>query len=411
MARPKQTKRTAIRWTKRAVLILGALAIVLAIVRALLPEAVAVDTAVATSGPLEVEVREDGQTRVRDRYIIAAPLAGELERITIDPGAWVDAGVAVARIQPPHAALLDDRTRAETQARLEVARARERQAVAAIARAREASALAVIEAKRAQALHAGGAISDAERDRIATARSLASEDLAAAEHQRAAAASEVTAFRAILQPRSSVVKPFDVIAPTRGRVLRVLRESAGPVAGGTPLLEVGDPSSLEIVIDVLSRDAERIAPGMAVYVDTAATEPVRGFVTLVEPSAFTRISALGVEEQRVNVVVCFDGKPSIGDGFRVDARIVIWRGENVLRVPVSALFREQGRWAVYVASGGRARLRPVELGHRGRVDVEVTSGLRAGERVIVHPNDQIEEGRRIAARGLPARIASAAPRP
>lgn len=397
---PKSTKsrRTVIRWTKRVVLILGGLAIVAAIIGALIPQDVVVDTAIAARGPLEVEVREDGQTRVRDRYIIAAPISGELERIAIDPGASVEAGGAVAWILPPHPALLDDRTRGETQARLAMARARERQAQSAIARAREAKDLAVLEAKRTRALHAGGAVSGAERDRAETAEHVAREDLKAAEHQRAAAVSEISALHAILEPRGTQAKRFEVSAPSRGRVLRVLRESAGPVAAGTPLLELGDPSSLEIVVDVLSRDAERIKPGMTVEIETAENMPRRGTVTLVEPSAFTRVSALGVEEQRVNVIVCFDATSNIGDAFRVDARIIVWRGERVLRAPASALFRDRGHWAVYAVDRNRARLRVVDVGHRGRVDVEITKGLNEGERVVVHPSDQIRDGTRIAAR-------------
>jgi HlyD family secretion protein len=322
----------------------------------------------------------------------------DLQRITLEPGTSIDAGATVAQIVPSHPALLDDRTRSETQSRLATARAHERQAFAAIARAREAKALAAAEAKRARALFAGGAVSGADRDRADTAEKLAIEDIAVAEHQHGAAVSEVNALRAVLEPRSSMMKPFALVAPTQGRVLRVVRESAGPITAGAPLLELGDPASLEIVVDVLSRDAERIAPGMTVYVETAAREPVRGVVTLVEPSAFTRISALGVEEQRVNVIVGFDGQASIGDGFRVDARIIVWRGEDVLRVPVSALFRDHGRWAVYVVSDGRARMRNVEVGHRGRADVEITGGLQAGERVIVHPSDQLHDNARVTLR-------------
>ena len=403
MPKPNKTKRTAIRWIKRTLLVLGALAIVFAIVRALLPHPIAVDAAVVVRGPLEVEVREDGQTRVRDRYVIAAPLSGELDRITIDAGAWVEAGAGVARIQPPHPALLDARTRSETQARIAMARARERQAATAIARARDARDFAVAEAKRTRALFAGGAVSGAERDRTDMAEKLAVEDLLAAEHQRAAAASELLALRAIIEPRSATTTPFEVTAPTPGRVLRVLRESAGPVAAGTPLLELGDPASLEIVIDVLSRDAERITAGMPVDIETADAKPIRGAVTLVEPSAFTRISALGVEEQRVNVIVCFDRAAGLGDAFRVDARIIVWRGDDVLRIPASSLFRDHGRWAVYVISDGRAQLRTVEVGHRGRADAEITKGLQSGERVILHPSDQVHDGTRVELRSSTTR--------
>lgn len=398
MLRPSKTKRSAIRWTKRVVLIVAAIGILVMIVRAVLPDPVLVDTAVATRGPLEVEVREDGQTRVRDRYVVAAPTSGQLERVTIDAGTHVEEGTIVARIDPSPPPLLDARVRRETQARLAVAEARERQAGTAVARARQSKDLAAADARRTRALYEGGASSSADSERATTRAKIAAEELTAAEHERAAAAAEVLALRATLEPGVAEARSLEVTAPSRGTVLRVLRESAGPVAAGTPLLEIGDPSSLEIVIDVLSRDAERIEPGMPVYIDTAAARPVRGTVKLVEPSAFTRVSALGVEEQRVNVIACFDAAPTLGDAFRVDARIIVWRGEDVLRVPASALFRDRGRWAVYVVAGGRARLRSVEIGNRGRLDVEVTRGLAAGERVVVHPSDQIEDTKRVALR-------------
>jgi HlyD family secretion protein len=379
-------------------LIAGALGIALAIVLALLPKSIAVDTATVTRGPLEVEIREDGQTRVRDRYVIAAPISGELERVPVEAGTWVERDALVARIEPPHSQLLDERTRGETTARLAAARARERQAVTAIVRAGKSKELAIREADRTRTLVAQRAITGAEHERAELSATLAIEELAAAEQQRAIAAAEIEALRAVLEPRDARSKRFDIVAPTRGRVLRVFRESAGPIAAGAPIVEIGDPASLEVVIDVLSRDAERITPGMDVYIETSGEQPVRGTVSLVEPSAFTRVSALGVEEQRVNVIVCFEGPATIGDAFRVDARIVTWHGNNVPRVPASALFRDRGRWAVYILAGGRARLRSVDIGHRGRVDVEVVSGLSDNERVLVHPSDQIRDGTRVKAR-------------
>ena len=393
----RKNKRLALRWTKRILLIAGALGIAAAIVIALLPKSIAVDTATVTRGPLEVEVREDGQTRVRDRYVIAAPIAGELERLPVKAGAWVDDGAVVARIQPPRPQLLDDRTRGETTARLAAARARERQAAHAIVRAQASKKLAVRESERTRALIEQGAITGTERENAELAESRAIEELATAEQQRAVAAAEIEALRAVLEPRQSAAMRVDVVAPTRGRVLRVFHESAGLVAAGAPIVEVGDPASLEVVVDVLSRDAERITPGMPVVIETAG-QPVRGTVTLVEPSAFTRVSALGVEEQRVNVVVCFEGPATIGDAFRVDARIITWRGDSVLRIPASALFRDHGRWAVFVVAGGRARMRDVDVGHRGRADVEITRGLAERERVLIHPGDQIHDGVRISPR-------------
>jgi len=315
----------------------------------------------------------------------------------VTAGSSVDAGTVIAQILPPSPVLLDDRTRGETTARLAAARARERQAASTISRARESKLLATREAARTRDLAAKGAVPGTERERADTAEQLAIEDLAAAEQARAAAASEIAALRAILEPRDGPAKSFDVVAPASGRVLRVTRESAGPIAAGAPLVEVGDPSALEVVVDVLSRDAERIRPGMDVDVETGE-RTLRGSVIVVEPSAFTRISALGVEEQRVNIVVCFDAPPQIGDAFRVDARIIVWRGENVLHIPSGALFRDRGQWAVYAVADGRARLRRIDIGHRGRYDVEVTRGLAAGERVIVHPSDQVRDGARISVR-------------
>lgn len=394
----KHTKRTTIRWVKRSLLILGGLAVVGLIVRALLPQPVDVDVAVASRGPLEVEVREDGQTRVRDRFVVVAPISGELERITVDPGTFVEAGAVITKIRPPQFSLLDARARSETMARLAAARAREKQAVSAIARARESKALADTEAQRTRRLVEQGAVSGIERERADLAAQLAEQDLSAAEQARAAAQAEIEALRAVLEPGSGpAVKPLDVVAPVRGRILRVLRESGGAVLIGTALVELGDPTALEVVVDVLSRDAERIRPGMEVEIETGGATPLHGTVGTVEPSAFTRVSALGVEEQRVNVIVCFDSPPNIGDAYRVDARIIIWRG-IVLRIPAGALFRDRGHWATYVVDGGRARLRWVEIGHRGRVDIEITKGLREGERVILHPGDQVHDTSRIAIR-------------
>jgi HlyD family secretion protein len=190
------------------------------------------------------------------------------------------------------------------------------------------------------------------------------------------------------------------MAPATGRVLRVVRDSAGPVIAGAPLIEIGDPRALEIVVDVLSSDAARITPGMPVSVEAWGGEPVlRGEVRRVEPSAFTRISALGVEEQRVKVIAAISDPPvALGDGFRIEARIFTWRGERVAIVPASAVFRSKDRWAVYAVENQRARLRPIDIGHRGRLEVEVTGGLTAGATVILHPTDRITDGTAITAR-------------
>ena len=281
--------------------------------------------------------------------------------------------------------------------------ARQRSAATAIARARAARDAAVRDAQRARRLADAGAISIAERDRADLAEELALRDLAAATAERAAAAAEVAAARAVLGDERRPEHPgarVAVVAPAAGQVLRLLRDSEGPVAVGTSLLELGDPRALEIVIDVLSSDAARVAPGMPVEIERwGGDRSLTGQVRRVEPSAFTRISALGVEEQRVRVIATLDAPPpTLGDGFRVAARIITWRGDDVLAVPASAVFRDRGQWAVYVVAEGRARLQPITPGHRGRLAIEVVGGLAAGDRVIVHPGDRVRAGTRVVAR-------------
>jgi HlyD family secretion protein len=388
------------RWTKRIALIVAGVVAVGAIVYAWLPSPIAVDTAVAARSTLAVEITEDGVTRVRDRFVVSAPASGVLERIELDAGTVIHTGDVVARITPPDPALLDDRTRDETRARLAAAIARSKRADAAVARARIARDAAIREATRARALAERGAISGAERDRAESEEQLAIRDVAGVESERTAAASEAAAIRAILErhePRAS--SAVTVTAPAGGQILRVLRDSAGPITAGTPLLEIGDPRSIEIVIDVLSSDATRIRPGMTAMIEGWGGAPLTAHVQTVEPSAFTRISALGVEEQRVKVVLgVVAPPPSLGDGFRVDARITVWRGEAVLVVPSSAVFRDADQWAVYGIEDGRARLRHVAIGHRGRLAVEVTSGVAEGTSIILHPGDRVTEAARVRAR-------------
>lgn len=400
--RPGHVRRRALlRWLKRALLIASALAVIAGFVRAWLPEPVDVDVATVTLGALAVEVDEDGQTRVRERFVVSAPITGTLQRIRLDAGAAVAAGDVLARIDPPAPVLLDDRSRGEASARLEAASAHARRAEIAIARARLARDTAMREAVRTRVLDQRGAVATSERERADDQEQLAIRDLAAAETERAGALAEVAAARAVLGASPSHgVRSVDVIAPATGRVLRIVRDSAGPVAAGAPLIELGDPRTLEAVIDVLSSDAARIAPGMAVAIEAWGGEPaLRGEVSRVEPSAFTRISALGVEEQRVKVIAAINEPPAaLGDGFRIEARIFTWRGERVATVPASAVFRNKDRWAVFAVEAGRARMRPIELGHRGRLEVEVSGGLAAGAIVVLHPTDRIADGTAVAAR-------------
>lgn len=378
------------------------------LVWALRPQPEAVETAEVARGPLEVTVDEEGETRVRDRYVVAAPIAGRVLRIDLDPGDAVAAGEVVARIQP---APLDRRTLAGAEARVEAALANQRAADAAVVRARAALAQAHRDAERMERLHVAGTVADDVFERARLEETTRQQELEAARYAARAAAHELEAARAVLLaaegggPADPACGGTDtcvaVRAPEGGRVLRVPVESERVVQAGEPLLEIGDPTRLEVVVDVLSADAVRIEPGALVRVEQwGGGEPLTGRVRRVEPSGFTKLSTLGVEEQRVNVVADLDDAPqTLGDGFRVEARIVTWSDDDVLRVPVSALFRHGDGWAVFVLEGGRAALREIEIGPRSATAARVDGGLEPGERVILHPGDRISEGVRAETRG------------
>ncbi len=390
-----------LKWIKRLALIGSAAVAAALIVRAWLPKPVEVDVATVRYMQLVVYVEEDGKTRVRDRYAVSAPIMGNLERIELEPGASVAAGDVVARISPPEPGLIDPRSLEEARARLTAAVAREQRTATAIVRASAARSVATRDAARARTLAANNAISAADREHAELSEQTAIADLTAAYAERAAARAEVAMVRAVLGSGSGPDKRTVVVtAPATGQVLRVVRDSAGPVVAGSPLIELGDPRSIEVVVDVLSTDAARIAVGAPVEVSGWGGEQIlTGHVHRVEPSAFTQISALGVEEQRVNVIAGVDDPPaSLGDGFRVDAKISTWRSDRVLAIAASALFRAGERWAVFAVEQGRARLRHVDIGHRSKLAVEVLAGLREGAQLIVHPSDRVVDGAKVAVR-------------
>jgi HlyD family secretion protein len=400
--KPKSSgRRAAARWTRRIALIAAALVTLGLLVYYWLPQPVAVETASVAKGPLEVTVDEEGKTRVRDRFVVAAPISGNLIRVPHEVGDVVAKDEIVARIEPSNPALLDPRSRDEAEARLAAAIAQQRAAETAIARAAAARGVAQREAERTRKLAESGAVTITERERDELNEKVTEADLAAAQQQQRAATAQVAAARATLgQGGPSTGGAFPVTSPASGEILKLVRDSAGPIAQGAPLVEVGDPHALEVVIDVLSSDAAKIAPGMPVEITAwGGDHPLAGTVTRVEPSAFTRISALGVEEQRVNIIVGLrDAPPALGDGFRVEGKIILWRGD-ALTVAASAVFRDRGRWAVYKVSQGRAHLVPIEVGKRGRLAVEVTSGLSPGDVVILHPGDRVTDGGRVSAGG------------
>ena len=395
MARPRSRASTRRRLIVAAV---GAVLLVL-VVLALRPAPVPVDVAVVSRGPLEVTLEEDGETRVRNRYVISAPLSGRVLRIRLEPGDRVSAGETVlATFLPNPPSLLDARTRAELQARVSAAeaalnraRAEEQRIDAELAQARRTLT-------RTERLVEGGALPPEQLEADQLAVSTLEKTLEAARAGVRAAQAELQMARAsLMQPQRDAATPIDIRSPIDGVVLRRLRESEAVVPQGEPLIEVGDVTELEIVADFLSTDAVRIRPGQRVYiVRWGGGEELRGRVRLVEPAGFTKVSALGVEEQRVNVIIDFDDPAAafaqLGDRYRVEVRVVVWSTDDAVTVPVSSLVREGDGWSVFVVDGDRAVRRTVEIGQRSDTSAQVLSGVEPGERVVVFPSDQLEDG-------------------
>jgi HlyD family secretion protein len=380
---------------KRIIWITIGLAVLAMIVVAFLPKPLPVDTARVVRGPMQVALEAEGQTRVHDRFVVAAPVAGRVRRIALDEGDRVAAGQVVARIA---AAPLDARTEREGGAQVAAAAAAVSQARARAAQARTAYAQASRDAARARTLAAAGALSESAREQAELAETAALRDLQAADAAVRTAAAQLASARAALADASpasvGTATVTEVRSPVAGRVLRIAEKSERTVAPGTPLVELGDARALEITTDVLSTDAVRIRPGMPVLIeDWGGAAPLHGRVRTVSPSAFTKVSALGVEEQRVRVFADLDDAPGpLGDGYRVEARVIVWEGRGVVKVPVSALFRTGSEWSVFVLDGARAHLRHVRLGQRGDAEAQVLSGLRPGERVALFPSDKVNDG-------------------
>jgi HlyD family secretion protein len=395
-----------IRRPKRPLVWGFAALIVLALVFAFWPEPVPADFASVERGLLRVTIDEEGETRVRDRFVVSAPVAGQVLRINLEPGDPVVAHKTVlATFQPGVPALLDARTRAEAEGRVNVARAALEEARAARDRAQTERDFAESDLKRQRELDRAGLVS-AEKLEAAVAEARAKADalrVAESAIRTAQRGLEVAQAALVVAGGASTASPMLIRAPVTGVVLRRLRESESVVPAGEPLLEIGDPKNLEIVSDLLSTDAVRISAGSLVLIEGWGGEKtLKGKVRRIEPAGFTKISALGVEEQRVNVVIDFDdaaaGQNVLGDGFRVEVRIVVWEKENVLKVPISALFRVGGEWAVYMVGNGRAARRTLTIGQRNSLEAEVLSGLQQADVVIVHPSDAVQEGVRVSAR-------------
>jgi HlyD family secretion protein len=375
------------------------------------PRPAEADLAAVARGPLRVTVDEEGKTRIRERYVVSAPLAGSLLRTPLKAGSPVAAGrTVVAVLEPGDPAFLNAREKAETEARVKATGAAIQQSEARVVAARQEHELAAGNLARARHGHAAGATSTEELQWAVVRELVRAEELRAAQFAARVAAFERDLAAAALirsEPKSALPaedRRLEVRSPVDGKVLRVFQESAAVVAPGTKLLELGDPGDLELVVEVLSTDAVKIVPGNRVVVERwGGGRPLAARVRLVEPAAFLKVSALGVEEQRVNVVADFTDPPEVrralGDAYRVEAKVVVWEAADVMKVPAGALFRgPDGGWAVFAVRGGRAVRTAVELGHNNGVEAEVHSGLTAGDVVVLHPSDQIRDGGRVTGR-------------
>jgi len=394
-----------VQWRRRVALGLLATLLAAGLFYGFRPQPIAVDVGVVGRGPLRVIIEQEGRTRVVDRYVVSTPVAAYAQRINLDVGDAVQQGAALVQLEPMRAEVLDARRRAETEAHVAAAQS----AIgAAEQRARAAATSADLAQKnwvRVRALRADGLVSVDAEDRAQAEAERAAAESRSAQFALTSARHDMEATRAALQfgAASRGGESVVVRAPVAGRVLSVPHKSEGVVASGQALIEIGDPAVLEVEVDVLSADAVRIHPGTKVFFNRWGGEgSLAGEVRLVEPVAFTKVSALGVEEQRVWVIVALTSPAAqwlrLGSGYRVEAGFVLWDEQNVLQVPASALFREGTGWAAFVFEQGRAVKRSVEVGQRSGLGAQIVAGLRQGEQVIVHPDDQIKDAVRVVAR-------------
>ncbi|PAT36118.1 efflux RND transporter periplasmic adaptor subunit [Vandammella animalimorsus] len=396
---------------RKILLVILAAAAVLALLAVALREPTQlVATASASQGPLTVSFTEEGRTRIRQRYVLSAPVAGQLRRIALQVGDAVQAGQTLAEIEPATSGLLDARTRGQLQAQLRGA-----QATLAASRQRSAAAQAELQLARSELarltpLQAAGAASAGQLDQARSRAETARAQLAAARAEERVAQQGIEAARAQLQqgssqaPEGSAAPVLAVRAPIDGQVLRRMQESATPVAAGQPLLEIGDLSDLELEVEVLSADAVQLAPGMAAQVlRWGGPGQLQARVRRIEPAGFTKVSALGVQEQRTRVLLDITSPraqwQALGDAFHVEVEFITQQREQVLQVPASALFRSAEGWAVYRIEQGRARHTPVQIGLRAASAVQIEQGLQAGDTVVLQPDSQLHDGARVRSSG------------
>jgi HlyD family secretion protein len=382
---------------------LAALVLMLAL-WAFWPRAVPVDLVEVSSGPMDVTISDEGEARIRDLFVVSAPAGGQLSRIDMKAGDCVRAGLSViASIYPVAAPMIDARSAAQLRAAAGSARAAVTAAEADLRRWRADQKRAEDDLNRTRTLAETGTASRQALERAETEYRTLS---AATQQARAAldlARHEVNRAEAALMPAGASAggDGLPVIAPITGVILRIIRDSEGPVSVGTPLVEIGDPDDIEIMVDLLSEDAVNVAPGDIVRIRGWGGATLSGRVRLIEPYAFTKISALGIEEQRVNVLIDMDGSGRrLGHGFRVRTDIVVWSAPDIVRVPMTALFKSGSDWTVYRLQHGRARLTMVHVDHMNGRAAEIVSGLSPGDLVIEHPSRNIADGVRVKRRSL-----------
>jgi len=384
-----------------------AVVIIASVVWGFWPQAVLVEAIAVKRAPLTVTIEEEGRTRVIDRYVISAPVDGVACRMQLHVGDPVRQGEVLLSITPLESQVLDPRRRAQTQSQVAAAKSALRAAEEQVHAAAAAAQLASNELKRLRLLLDKGLIARDAFDKAATAAQTSAANKRSANFNVEVARYELQAAQTVLNytagSKGEPAERVPVRSPITGKILKVARECEGPVRTGEALLEVGDPSALEVEVDVLSADAVRINPGMKVLFERWGGEhPLQGVVRRVEPVGFTKVSALGVEEQRVLVISDFTSPTAewqrLGDGYRIEARFILWHEDNVLQAPTSSLFRYSSGWAVFVVENGHAKRREVKVGRRNGLFAQIVDGVKENDMVINHPSDQVEDGRRVTLR-------------
>jgi HlyD family secretion protein len=396
------------RLRKWIIVIIITVAVILAIVYGFMPKPVPVDLVKVSRGPLKVTVEEEGKTRVKDRFVLSAPVAGFMRRIKLDVGDHVQQGEILVEVEPLKSNLLDPRSRATAEASVISAKAAlkvEEERVRAAAADSEYSRRNL---ERIKKLFEGGYVAKDALEQAEAGAKRAEANLLSAEAAVKVARSELERAQTVLRHSAAEEtriqgKIVTIHAPVSGSVLKIYRESEGVVQPGEPLIDIGDPENLEVKVEVLSADAVKIKPGTPVLFERwGGSSTLSGKVRVVEPAGFTKVSSLGVEEQRVLVIVDLtssdQNEQSLGDGYRLEASFIIWEGKDILQVPASALFRKQEGWAVFVVRNNKALLREVKVGNRTGLAAEILSGLTVGEEVISHPDNSIEGGIRVRPR-------------